>query len=75
MILELFQAYVDPPHWNTRSRQMMAGIRIDVPMRSSSRIRPGRDLCELLELRGILRTKATTTMEIAPIGRLNEIHN
>ena len=75
MIRELFQAYVDPPHWNPRSRQMMAGTRIDVPMRSSSRIRFRKDLCELLDLRGILRTKATTRMEIAPIGRLNEIHD
>ena len=75
MIRELFQAYVDPPHWNPRSRQMMAGTRIDVPMRSSSRIRFRKDLCELLDLRGILRTKAITKMEIAPIGRLDELYN
>ena len=53
---------------------MMAGTRIDVPMRSSSRIRFRKDLCEFLDLRGILRTKAITKIEIAPIERLDELY-
>lgn len=49
---------------------MMAGMRIEAPMRSRSDIRSLIDRFLGFALFGSLRTKAMTTTENAPTGRL-----
>lgn len=70
MTTELFHAYSVPPHCSARSRQMMAGINMAVPSRSSFSTRAYHVSWSGLSTLSICKKKKMATIAAPPIGKL-----